>query len=628
MYIRNYKVFYGQHFIELTSSGLENLSLLIGKNGAGKSSVLEAIDVFLNNKKWIYNNDNRAKKNEAYMALLFLIDKSVFTSVPTFKDKVKNAFEQVSDFFWSLDDAEPLKRFIDKFKDKKESHYLCLLSISPGSDEKTFTPTFHKKIETLLGASLTAEINNIFKLIVQLYTYVHLPVEMPIKDILRLEQKTLQELMPVSTMRKIDDFLTKGRVNKSGSYNDKIILTYINDQLRAFVDELHDKLGEDYKFKGMKSLLTADIREKIVETYFSKVQLTKNGNPIEDLSSGERRRILIDIIDSLTKEHSDSNKKIILGIDEPEASLHISACFDQFEQLQMISKQSSLQMLIATHWYGSLPTLTTGFMQYFEQGIVKQSFTFENYISRSQKLPNDVEIKSLYDMTSSLISMLRDKKLNILITEGESDKIYIEKFLNINGKDNVRVIAAGCIDNVIKLYSYIKISLLDSTMEGKVYCLVDTDEQDNNVYISIDGKKGKQVVLKRLQNLPVSGSIVTKTFDYIKEGSYWNKTVIEDVLDPENYFFALKSVINSSNDVTLMQIINKEFEYNKDASVSTLKDDQGPLNSVDGISKVKEKKSQLIIFADKYKVKIAQEYIKYNAIKSPSWFTEINDFFS
>ncbi|PSD43697.1 hypothetical protein C7E23_15375 [Elizabethkingia anophelis] len=50
---------------------------------------------------------------------------------------------------------------------------------------------------------------------------------------------------------------------------------------------------------------------------------------------------------------------MILGIDEPEASLHISACFSQFEKLINLSK-SNHQVIVSTHWYGYLPIVSNG----------------------------------------------------------------------------------------------------------------------------------------------------------------------------------------------------------------------------------------------------------------------------
>jgi ABC-type cobalamin/Fe3+-siderophores transport system ATPase subunit len=72
MFLRHYKVYEGLHFIPLCVN-TEKYSILIGNNGVGKSSILEALNTFFNDNNW--NKHKVGKKDEALIAPLFLIKK-------------------------------------------------------------------------------------------------------------------------------------------------------------------------------------------------------------------------------------------------------------------------------------------------------------------------------------------------------------------------------------------------------------------------------------------------------------------------------------------------------------------------------------------------------------------------
>jgi len=63
VFLRNFKTYRGINFIPITSES--NFCGLLGDNGIGKSSILEALDCFFNGKAWNYNivtNVHRASR--------------------------------------------------------------------------------------------------------------------------------------------------------------------------------------------------------------------------------------------------------------------------------------------------------------------------------------------------------------------------------------------------------------------------------------------------------------------------------------------------------------------------------------------------------------------------------------
>lgn len=61
VFLNGYKSYPKSVFIPITSDLKEKYSVYIGTNGIGKSGILEAIDVFFNNREW---NANRGSKKK------------------------------------------------------------------------------------------------------------------------------------------------------------------------------------------------------------------------------------------------------------------------------------------------------------------------------------------------------------------------------------------------------------------------------------------------------------------------------------------------------------------------------------------------------------------------------------
>src|SRR5690606_20370350 len=114
------------------------------------------------------------------------------------------------------------------------------------------------------------------------------------------------------------------------------------------------KIDPNYSFKTdpnvKKSVTSKDLRGKVIEEYFRNRTLRKNDTKIYSMSSGQRKKALIDIIYSLLIDNTEMESNIILGIDEPESSLDVTNCFEQFEKIEKIAK-SNIQTFVTTHWY-------------------------------------------------------------------------------------------------------------------------------------------------------------------------------------------------------------------------------------------------------------------------------------
>ena len=86
-----------------------------------------------------------------------------------------------------------------------------------------------------------------------------------------------------------------------------------------------------------QNLRKSDIHKLIIDSFFNirklhkKVSDSSNFVEISSLSSGEKQKAIIDVAKGLLENHRADGTNLIIGIDEPESSLHISACFEQFD---------------------------------------------------------------------------------------------------------------------------------------------------------------------------------------------------------------------------------------------------------------------------------------------------------
>jgi energy-coupling factor transporter ATP-binding protein EcfA2 len=345
--------------------------------------------------------------------------------------------------------------------------------------------------------------------------------------------------------------MDKNIQNEVGAAIDQKTVKAINKNLDNFITEIEKNIP-DYKYKSTglrKNLTKLDIVQKTIEAYFSvKVLHRKIGASeisIQHLSSGEKRRALVDLAYAYLVHGDERDKDVILAIDEPESSLHVSACFNQFEKLKRIARNRT-QLLITTHWYGHLPILTSGKSVLISKDgneIRKDSFNLSNYreqIAQEQKTlkqhapPYSVQLKSYNDLTQSIIESLQNG-YNWIICEGSSEKVYFEHFFKTEiEKQKLCILPCGGSAEVLRMARYIRTPLQDKNIAvtGKIFCLIDTDIEAK----TFDADKSiTNLFVKRLLN--IEGKIELVEIDDIRKIP---ATEIEDALTPQTFIDTLR----------------------------------------------------------------------------------------
>lgn len=514
LFLKHIKVYKGINFIPIGEK--YKFVSYIGENGIGKSSILDSLDSFFNNKSYSINksaiNDGiYTIGNEPFITPIFLIEKLKVT-------RKKKEFEKISNIFWNISKRSLSSRvqgstseffelresLLEKYS--SEEYYLLLVGeTNLQASPKIYFGSFHgdehfisylieedleknEKKERLDNLLSTKPFRDFFTELKNLYSYVYLPVEINVESFTKMETDEMQKIFDKKLKNQIQEALKGINLDKSDG---------INKRLNSFVDEIKETLNSEYYYDTGQSrnnkLTKLDLVDKILEVYFQKRILYKQEGKIEkkvsELSAGEKRQALINLVYAFLKRNNEREKMIIIAIDEPENSLHMTLCYDQFEKLKTIS--SNNQILLTTHWYGFLPVINDGYGHFLNLTDHKVNFSTYDLLDYKSKVKSEIKksrnrifidshLKSINDLVQSIYySIKADDPYNWIICEGLSDKIYLEYFFKNEIKNNkFRIIPLGGRPEVIRLYKHLKLPIDDGEIgdyKGKIYCLIDTD---------------------------------------------------------------------------------------------------------------------------------------------------------
>ncbi|MBL0740988.1 AAA family ATPase [Chryseolinea lacunae] len=580
--VRNFKTYSGINYIPLTQG--QNFCGLVGNNGIGKSSVLEALDCFFNNKQWSHNvitKKSGIQKTRPHVVPIFLI-KTEEISAGNRELAIK-----LSEYIWELDENDinisqnklhfktfqeqlvALKRTFDK------DNYL-LLPLGQSYDGVSNLSIFNTKklgelfitnFDKALLQMADTELSIFDPLVIELkekFEYIYIPKDIDPESFTQLETKEIQSLMGETLIDIVEKCVPQNKIQE------------INGSLNQFIESLSSIL-EEYSFRTVGerqvNLRKHDVYKLIIEAYFKIRKLHKKEGDhwleMASLSSGEKQKAIIEIAYQFLKNQKKNTDRIILAIDEPESSLHMSACYDQFNKLFEISLLCR-QLIFTTHWYGFIPTVEDGCVSVISKrggehvfdsvgiGSYREAIKQSNRTSQG-KLPYDIRLKSINDFVQSVItSILTDEPYNWLICEGTSEKIYFEKYLKDIKKDKkLRIIPVGGASEIKRIYNNLQVAYEDFRKEikGKVILISDTDteivqyatrdELKNLIcFRMVNTEKNRRTELVRMDSTLVSP-----------------KTEIEDALNGKLFYQTLLDFQNDHPDIqNVLSDVNDPLE--------------------------------------------------------------------
>lgn len=634
--LRNIKTYSGINYVPLTYGNTFNG--VVGNNGIGKSSILEALDSFFNSRPWNFNIVTRKSgliTTKPHIVPVFLIKKKEVNL-----ENLEIA-EKLSNYIWQLEESDILSQNRDQFKTflnqlsilKRDytSENSLLLPIGISHDNNVSLGFFNtKKLGDIFFEDFekTQQVVNdeqikIFEPLLlelrNLVEYIYIPKDIDPDSFTQLETKEIQSLMGETLTEIVEKYVPQNTIKE------------INDNLSFFLDNL-TKILVDYSFRtvGQRQvkLKKNNVYKLIIEEYFKirKLHKIEGAHYLEMsfLSSGEKQKAIIELAYHFLRSYRSNTKNIILAIDEPESSLHMSACYDQFNKLFELSILCK-QLIFTTHWYGFIPTVETGSVCVVSKNDKEHCFDLVNINSYREeikqvtkiskgKLPYDIRLKSINDFTQSIVtSILTNEPYNWLICEGSSEKIYFEKYFeDIKKEKKLRIIPVGGATEIKRIYNNLQVAYEDFKKEikGKVILISDTDSQLVQYPIKDDLKnllcyrivnedKKRKTILVKVNSNPISP-----------------KTEIEDTLNGKLFYETLLEF--TENNTALNTII--EDIQNPSEEVSYYALDLAP-SKQKVLEEFFDSDNNKFDFANKYVSKMTSDYIV------PEWITEIKDLY-
>jgi predicted ATPase len=636
LFLRNYKTYQNINYIPLSKGKL--FSAIVGENGSGKSSILEALNSFFNGFEWNYDHtviSNGFDTREPFICPVFLFEKNRLPN--SFKYKLE--LSAASRLVWDATSGyfNPAnKKIAVQFCEHKDllisegynedTHYIFpagLIRMTPSSTSETYFSIFatheddwEDKFSDILDKAAK---ESLLQLVHESYNYVYLPSEIDFQVYTKIEGQTIQALLGRRLDSIVRSFISTKTIND------------INKNLTAFLDEIAGVLnGYEYKKPSKKQTLfnQSHFTEKVIEAFFESKILTKveagNSTPVNNLSSGEKRKAIIDVARGfLLRTEQAGPQQVILAIDEPELSLHVSACFEQFEKLREIA-ESNVQTIVTTHWYGFMPIVSNGVAVYVSKADLNTPAPlidlrcFRDDIKNLKKttqgaLPANIELKGMNDLVQSIIASITGSDYKWIICEGSSDKIYLDHYFAVC-EEQPFVLAVGAAKNVKKIFNYLMMALESDRddINGRVLFLLDTDK----VFESFDSSDGiKNLRIRRLLNC-----LASKKTTLIQTSSteFYPPTEIEDCLEPNAFLATLKAFEN-----------NDDFEYLFAEFSEVLEIKNNDLPSVPSLDLRESDKVVLekIFDLQGFKISFALKYVENSDPNiCPEWIIEIRDF--
>lgn len=348
----------------------ENFNVIIGKNDIGKSTILEALEIFFNNEtvKIDINDHNVHANDEQYIAIQvsFIPEDKEYTidTVPTNLNK-----EYLVDSAGNLS----VKKIWDCSKEKLTAASLktYLLANYPTAFE---IPLISLKIadlkKLLLNFADRLEVNEVKKnksssIRQAIYdventdelTEIEIPID---KEDGKKIWESLKLDLPLFFIFQSD------RANKDSDKEVQDPLKAITktaiSQLQTELDDVKEKIRAKAELLGSKTLeklkemspeiadvLTPEMSHKPWESLFSFSFNSDDGIPINKRGSGVRRLILLNYFRAEAERKNVEDRNVIYAIEEPETSQHPTWQVELFNALLELSENSNTQVLITTH---------------------------------------------------------------------------------------------------------------------------------------------------------------------------------------------------------------------------------------------------------------------------------------
>ena len=438
---------------------IDNLVAIIGKNDIGKSTILEALDAFFNDKVEQSDLANNADNSSIELTCFFenipdqiLLDTSVPTSpveegilnsenelqvkkVFTFAAKKSVAIFLVANY--------PTDQRLSNLLSKKNTplkNYAEELGVDLEGINKTKNPPIRRKIREFIGGE---------RALVEFKVDGNVDNE----DNLKAIWSSLKKMLPVYSLFKVDKTLD----DKDGDIQDPMKVA-INEalalpEIQNLLEQVEEKVKEastavaDKTIEKLKDF-DADISERLKSEFskspvynkiFDLTLLNENNIPLNKRGSGIRRLVLLSFFQAQaeTRKAEENAPAIIYAIEEPETSQHPNHQLMLIHSLIRLSMQPNVQVLFSTHSANLVREIHRKALRYIS--AVPDGGVTIDYGTNPDGSDNEEVIQKIIN-TLGILPNPADRVKVLLYVEGNHDVSALKRYSHILNIHNPEII--------------------------------------------------------------------------------------------------------------------------------------------------------------------------------------------
>ena len=413
-----------------TTLDIADLNVIIGKNDVGKSSILDALDIFFNNKAELadLNVGAEAGNRKIEISCAFEInpdEELVLDSTATTTLR--------AEYLLNRNNLLEISKIIEFGPKYKEISYL--IARHPSNFEKaliTLKITDLRNLATSLEVDLSGVRANTKKEIRQaIFSHDTLTFADEYKietdtrdtDIQNIYTK-FKDAFPSYMLFRAD----RTNTDKDGEVVDSLkaitktavselepqfeeIKHLVNDKIREIADGTLEKLRAFDP--DIANVLNPDIAAKALDSLFSFTFTCDNDIPFNKRGSGVKRLMLLSFFLAEAERNTNSGKDIIYAIEEPETSQHPDFQIMLMNSLKQLAESNNRQIILTTHTPEIVKMIDKEnliFIQKDSDNIMKQQ-------------GNDVEISKVRD-TLGILPYVSYK--GVIFVEGPTDITFMK----------------------------------------------------------------------------------------------------------------------------------------------------------------------------------------------------------
>ena len=492
-----------------------NLITICGQNNVGKTNVLRALNIFFNPEMYDQQSDIPTLKNATWGGSVHPKIELLF-----YKEKEKIFYHLTRDFKPQEDGNSSISGYSFKGSIRRKTEKKILSHVE--------TDAIFKKISFLYIESINTLIPNLINGISQ--------------DILSLQFDKARFTTNKKALKDAYDSYIDGLQEILNVFSNDISTTF-----EGFKDNWKVEFHVPKNSDSFRDLISDDVTFQIQD---------KGSNGIEDKGSGLQRLAHI-LMEFEAADRMTRKRDVIVCIDEPDLYLHEG--LQRKLKLFIDKKSTNMQVLYTTHSKQFIDTYK------LENTILLSCNHFEQFVTRKQRkidvietIKIDISTDEGYEKICSHLGIEKDnyeilEKHNIL-TEGNSDKKYIEelsRFFNIECKNIISVNGADNMEKYLDFYnSYYK---NNSTFKPMIKVILDNDSKGREVYKKLASKSHAFIDVK----LVLLNNFMNNSNQQLERNNTNNE--MEDFLYPDLICYLINVILKKKG---LNQINGKNIKSN------------------------------------------------------------------